>query len=424
MPFYGGLDWGGIAHAVCVVDGAGQVVVRIEARHDDAGLVDMLARLRKIALPTELPIAIERPSGLVVDALIQAGHPVIPIHPNVVKACRPRYRAAGGKSDPGEAGQGSGGEAVGSARRGDAYMLADVLRTDGHRFRPLSPMADEIKALRALVRGRDDLVPSLACSLAQRVALANQLRSLLEGFWPGAAAIFAAIDSLIALAFVARYPTPNSASRLGEKRLASFMAQHAYCGRRSPAELLARLHAAPKGLAGAEADAKGELVRVLAAVLERLVHEIAKLSSRIEHAVAELPDGQIVMSFPRAGRICAAQILSELGNVRERFQTEDQLAAEAGVAPVTHASGKSRGVVFRWACNKKLRVAITCFADNSRQASGWAASIYTRARERGCKHAHAVRILARAWVRVLWRAWQDGKAYDPAKHKATRVQIV
>jgi transposase len=135
------------------------------------------------------------------------------------------------------------------------------------------------------------------------------------------------------------------------------------------------------------------------------VHEIAKLSSRIEHAVAELPDGQIVMSFPRAGRICAGQILSELGNLRERFQTEDQLAAEAGVAPVTHASGKSRGVVFRWACNRNLRVAITCFADNSRHG-----------------HAHAVRILARAWVRVLWRAWQDGEAYDPAKHKAA-VQI-
>jgi len=395
MPFHGGLDWGGTAHAVCVVDGAGQVVARIEVRHDAAGLADMLARLRKIAVPAELPIAIERPSGLVVDALIQAGHPVIPIHPNVVRACRPRYRAAGGKSDP-----------------GDAYMIADILRTDGHRFRPLMPMSDDIKALRALVRGRDDLV-------AQRVALANQLRSLLEGFWPGAAAIFAAIDSPIALAFVARYPTPDSASRLGEKRLASFMAQHAYCGRRSPAELLARLRAAPKGLASdAEADACGELVRALAAVLDRLVPEIAKLSSRIEHAVAELPDGQIVMSFPRAGRICAAQILAELGNVRERFLTDDQLAAEAGVTPVTHASGKSRGVVFRWACNKNLRQAITCFADNSRHASGWAAGVYTRAKDRGCKHAHAVRILARAWVRVLWRAWQDRKAYDPANHKA------
>ncbi len=395
MAFHGGLDWGGASHALCIIDGAGQVVVRLEVRHDAAGLADMAAKLKRVAPPADLPIAIERPSGLIVDTLVEAGHPVIPIHPNVVKACRPRYRAAGGKSDP-----------------GDAFMLADILRTDGHRFRPLLPTSDDIRALRALVRARGDLAD-------QRIALANQLRSLLEGFWPGAAAIFAAIDSPIALAFIGRYPTPDSASRLGEKRLASFMAQHAYCGRRSPTELLARLKAAPTGLASdAEADAKGEIARALVAILERLVGEIAKLSSRIEHAVADLPDGKIVMSFPRAGRICAAAILAELGDVRERFPTEDQLAAEAGVCPVTHASGKSRGVVFRWACNKNLRKAVTCFADNSRHASAWAADIYSRARQRGCKHPHAIRILARAWLRVLWKAWQNQALYDPKQHRA------
>src|SRR3954447_17118458 len=399
MPFHGGLDWGATSHAACVVDGAGQIVARVEARHDAGGRAELRARLHAVAPPAELPVAIERPSGLIVDALVAAGHPVVPIHPNVVKACRPRYRAAGGKSDP-----------------GDAYMLADVLRTDGHRFRPLTPVSDEIKALRALVRARDDLV-------TQRVALANQLRSLLEGFWPGAAAIFAAIDSPIALAFVGRYPTPESAGRLGEKRLAGFMAQHGYCGRRSAAELLARLRAAPTGLAGeAEAEAKGEIARALAGLLERLVAEIAKLSSRTERAVADLPDGRIIMSFPRAGRLCAAQILAEIGDVRERFPTEDQLAAEAGVCPVTHASGKSRGVVFRWACNKTLRRAIPCFADNSRHASAWAAAVYGKARARGCQHAHAVRVLARAWIRVLWRAWQSRSPYDPQQHAgATKI---
>jgi transposase len=102
--------------------------------------------------------------------------------------------------------------------------------------------------------------------------------------------------------------------------------------------------------------------------------------------------------------------------VRERFQSDDPLAAEAGVCPVTHASGKSRGVIFRWACNHRLRAAITCFADNSRHSSGWAAHIYRRARARGCDHPHATRILARAWVRVRWRAWIDRKSYDPASH--------
>ena len=157
-------------------------------------------------------------------------------------------------------------------------------------------------------------------------------------------------------------------------------------------------------------------------MLERLVGEIAKLTGRIEHAVADLPDGRIVMSFPRAGRICAAAILAELGDVRERFPTADQLAAEAGACPVTHASGKRRGVVFRWACNQRLRARLTCFADNSRHASPWAADVYKRARDRGCDHPHAIRILARAWIRVLWRAWTDRAPYDPALHNAAVAQ--
>jgi len=291
MGYLAGLDWGSGVHAVCVIDDAGRVVARFAVRHDADGIAELIARLAQIAPAAEMPIAIERPSGLIVDALFEAGHPVVPIHPNVVKACRPRYRAAGGKSDP-----------------GDAYVLADILRTDGHRFRPLQPCSDEIKALRALVRARDDLV-------AERVALANRLRSLLDGFWPGAAAIFADVDSPIALSFLRRYPTPDSAARLGEKRLAAFLAQHSYCGRRAPIELLARLRAAPEGRAGeAEADINGELVRSLATILATLVAEIAKLTARLEHAVATLPDGQIVMSFPRAGRVCAAQILAELGD--------------------------------------------------------------------------------------------------------------
>ena len=394
MPMFVGLDWGGLRHAVCVVDGSGAVVDRVEVGHDRAGLDALLARLRRHGAAAELPVAIERPSGLVVDRLVAAGHPVVPVHPNLLKACRPRYRAAGAKSDP-----------------GDAFMLADILRTDGHRLRPLAPQSDGILALRALVRGRDDLV-------AQKVALTNQLRSLLESFWPGAAAIFADLASAIALAFVQRYPTPDGAARLGPKRLAKFLATHGYSGRRTPSELLARLRAAPDGLAGGgEADAKGELVRALAAQLDGLVAAITRLSSRIAHEVRELPEGRIVQSFPRAGQVCAAQITAELGDVRARFPTEAQLAAEAGVAPVTKASGKSRGVVCRFACNKRLRAAVTTFADNSRHASPWAARIYQSARARGCSHPHAIRILARAWIRVLWRAWHDRKPYDPTRHQ-------
>jgi transposase len=393
--YFAGLDWASRTHAVCIVDEHGAIAEQFEVSHDAAGLVEAMRKLKRYASADGLvPVAIERPSGLLVDTLVDAGHPVFPVHPNAVKAMRPRYRSHGAKSDA-----------------SDAYLLADALRTDGHRFRRLAPQSDAIRALRALVRGRDDLV-------ATRVEMANQLRSLLDSFWPGAASIFASIDSPIALAFVQRYPTPQSASRVGEKRLASFLAQHGYCGRKPVAQLLGRLQGAASGKAGElEAEAKGEIARTQALILERLVQQIALLGSRIEHELEALDDGRIVMSFPRAGRICAAQILAELGEVRERYPTDDALASEAGVAPLTYESGKHRSVGFRWACNHRLRRAITCFADNSRHQSPWAKSVYERALGRGCDHPHAIRILSRAWLRVMWRAWTDRKPYDPRLHR-------
>jgi transposase len=392
MRYFVGLDWASREHAVCVVDEQGKVVERFAVQHTAAGMAELAARLCKRAPAAELRIAIERPSGLIVDTLVEAGFVVVPVHPNAVKATRPRYSAAQGKTD-----------------LGDAYLLADVLRTDGHRFRTLHPLSDETRALRALVRLRDDLV-------AQRVALANQLRNLLEQFWPGAAVIFADVDSPIGLDFLDRYPTPASAAALGEKRMAAFMARHAYCGRKSAAELLSRLRAAPVGAAGElEVEAKGDCVRALVAVLRPLVAQIQTITAAVEHAVEAHSDGFVVTSLFRSGRVCAAQILSELGDDRARFATAEHLAAEAGVAPITRESGKHRAVGFRWACNKRLREALTCLADTSRRTTPWAAALYSRAIDRGCDHPHACRIVARAWCRVLWACWQRRIAYDPAR---------
>ncbi len=365
MSVFVGLDWGSAEHAVCVVDGEGASVAKFTIKHSAKGLESLLARLAGLGPSKDSPIAIERPSGLLVDTLVEAGHPIVPIHPNALKACRPRYTAAGGKSDP-----------------GDAYILADVLRTDGHRFRALKPTSDQVRALRALVRGRDNLV-------WERVALANQLTALLERFWPGAGQLFCAIDSQIALAFLKKYPTPSHAKHLGAKRMEAFLARHSYTGRKDPAELLERLRAAAGGLVGpAEEHANGEAVLDLVCVLEALLARIQRATAAVEHAVAQIP--------------------------------ANQLAAEAGVAPVTYSSGKSRGVRFRYACNKRLRTAITIWADNSRHASPWAKQVYERARARGCRHQHATRILARAWLRVLWRCWTDGVPYDPDQHGAAK----
>lgn len=185
MSYTVGLDWAQETHAVCVLDSDGTIAEHFDVQHSRDGLRGLVSRLARRGEPSTLRIAVERPNGLLVDALVEAGFLVVPVHPNVVKACRSRYSTVHAKSDP-----------------ADAYILADLLRTDGHRFEPLRPLSDEVRALRSLVRGRDDLV-------AERVALANQLRSLLESYWPGAVAVFGSIDAAIALDFVERYPTPR-----------------------------------------------------------------------------------------------------------------------------------------------------------------------------------------------------------------------
>jgi Transposase len=89
MAYCGGLDWGSAEHGVCIIEhDSGKIAAQFPVPHDAAGIADLMRRLARLAPPGDLPIAIERPSGLIVDALVAAGHPVVPIHPNVVKASR------------------------------------------------------------------------------------------------------------------------------------------------------------------------------------------------------------------------------------------------------------------------------------------------------------------------------------------------
>jgi transposase len=134
--------------------------------------------------------------------------------------------------------------------------------------------------------------------------------------------------------------------------------------------------------------------------------------------LGEHPDAEIFTSLPRSGRINAAQVLAEWGDCRPAYADAEAVACLAGATPVTKQSGKHTAVSFRWACNKRFRQAICTFADNSRHASPWAAKVYADALARGHDHPHAVRVLARAWIRVIWRCWIDQTPYDPAKHGA------
>lgn len=387
-----GIDWASEKHDVLIEDPTGAELLTATFAHDEDGVSGLCAAL--VCFEVEV-VAIERPDGVLVDRLLEAGMRVLALHPNQVKAARDRFRASGGKSD-----------------QFDRFVLCELARTDRHRFRILEPDADLTKALRALLRAREDLV-------AARVALGNQLRAELGRFWPGPIGLFAAIDSPISLAFLARYPSPADARSLGEKRMAAFLNSQRYPGHKTAAKLLERLRAAPAGRSGeVETRARRSVVLSLVTTLQIMVTQINELEAEISQALDVHPDGEIFRSFFRSREsvICAATLLAEIGDCRARYPHRDAIAADSGHAPVADQSGKRKHAKFRWACNKRLRNALFTLADSTRHWHPWAADRYANARQRGHNHRRALRTLGRAWSRVLWRCWQDRIPYDPARH--------
>jgi transposase len=376
---------------VAVVEAGGGEIGRRTIEHSAAGLGDLLGLLHRYRVEE---VAIERPDGPLVETLLEAGITVVVISPNQVKNLRGRYGSAGNKDD-----------------RFDAFVLADTLRTDRARLVPLARDSDATIALRRTCRARKDLV-------GHRVAATNQLRAHLQNVFPGAVGLFADLDSPISLAFLARFDCQDRADWLSVKRLASWLASVGYSGGVHPAKLHARLVAAPRGATGHHSAAQVHITRALLAVLTTLTEQIKALTEQISQQLALHADQQIFTSLPRSGTVRAARLLAEIGDCRGRFPTPDSLACLAGVAPATRQSGKSRAVGFRWACDKQLRDAVCDFAGDSRQANPWAADLYQQARARGHDHPHAVRILARAWLFVIWHCWQDNTAYDPNRHRA------
>jgi transposase len=389
-----GIDWASEVHVACVVDGRGVVASRFSFTHDAAAIAAMVRRLCAAGVAG---VAIERGDGPVVEAVMEAGLAVFVVPSRQIKGLRSRYGSAGNKDD-----------------RFDAYVLADTLRTDGHRWKPLRPDTEPTRALRAACRSRKDLVET-------RVQVLGQLRANLELAFPGAIGLFTKPYSAISLAFLQRFPTAAKAAWLSPRRLASWLRSVGYTGGVSAEALHARLAAAAPGLAGAEGEARGQITLALVTVIGTLNTQIATLDAEIGRLLAAHPDRHIFSSLPRSGTIRAASLLAEIGDCRPRFPTDDALAALAGACPSTRQSGKRSQAVFRWSCSKKLRAAVMDFANGSRQSDPWAASIYAAATARGCRHPHAIRILARAWLRIIWRCWQDGTAFDPALHRSRHL---
>ena len=312
----GGVDWASADHAVSVVAPDGEQIMRFSVTHDAAGLRTLVRRLLAAGVGE---VGIERPDGPVVDALRQAGLVVYVIPPGQLKNLRSRYGSAGNKDD-----------------RFDAYVLADVVRTDRRRLRPLLVDTPATTALRHTVRARRDLV-------AHRVAVANQLRAHLQICFPGAVGLFADIDSDISLRFLERFPTQQRADWLSPKRWAAWLSSVGYSGRTLPDTLHTRLREAPIGTTGPAGDTAATVTAAFVAVLRSITTQIEALAAQIAEQLQLHPDKLIFTSLPRSGCVRAARLLAEIGDARGRFPTADSLACLGWGRPLDPPVWQGRG---------------------------------------------------------------------------------
>ena len=388
-----GIDWASTDHAVAVVDRRGNQLERFTSR-TPPGLRELVRRLRRAGV---VEVAIERPDGPVVDALLEAELEVVVIAPNQLKNLRSRYgvgrqqgrpvrRLRPGRHPahrPGPAATADPGQRRHHHAADDRAGPPRPRHGPGRDGQPAPrPPADHVpRCDRPVPRHRLRDQPAVPDPLPQpgqgRLALTRPGSGT---GWP-----------------LGRLQPPGQP--------------------RPPAGTTSTTH--PRGTTGDPSRRpRPRSPWRWSPRSQPCATQIKALEDQIADQLAAHPDAAIFTSLPKSGTVRAARLLAEIGDARGRFPTPEALACLAGAAPSTRQSGKVKVVTFRWAVDKQLRGAVIDFAGDSHHANPWAADLYQRARARGHDHPHAVRILARAWLHIIWRCWQDHVPYDPDKHRA------
>jgi transposase len=400
MPVYIGIDWSQTKHDVCILNEAGAPIARQVLAHSPEGFQKLDAQRQQLGLAaSECQVGIETAHTLLIDFLWGHGYQqVFVIPPNVVKSTRGRYRQSGARND-----------------QSDAFVLADVLRTDRARLQPWQP--DHV--LTRQIRSRVSLLGHLT---RHTVRLTNRLRAVLWRYYPAALNVFGALDTRIALEFVRLYSTPQHAAALTLTEFKTFARGHRYP---RPKQLPARFACLQQPQPQADQDTvcvfQGEAVQ-LAGLLLGLIQTKTTVLSELRHLFAQHPDAPIFASLPGAGELLAPALLAKFGDDRARFPSPASVQALAGTCPVTQASGKKRVIKFRQACDREFRVIAQQWAMASLTDSTWANAYWRQVRPRCGSNSHAYRCLANRWLAVAWKMWQTRQPYNEAYHLQQRAQ--
>ena len=333
MMIFVGIDWAEAHHDVCLLDTEGEVLATLRIPEGLEGVARLHAMLGEHAEdPEEVIIGIETDRGLLVGALLAAGYTVYAVNPLSASRYRERHTTSRAKSD-----------------RGDAKVLADLVRTDRHNHRAVAPDSELLGAIKVLARSHQNLIWTRQRQL-------NALRSALREYYPGALTAFEELGHPDALAVLAVAPDPERGRKLSQARIVTALRRGgrkrnlAKRARKIRAALRAPQLAAPPLAAEAQAANTSALVAVITTMSE----QITRLEADLEASFERHPDAEILRSLPGLGTILGARALAEFGDAPDRYVDAKARRNYAGTSPITRASGTSHVVVARYARNRRL----------------------------------------------------------------------
>jgi len=396
LGLYCGIDWATDHHDVAVIDGEGHVVARARVGNDAPGFTALLTLLAEAgdSAADPIPVGIETDHGLWVAALRETGRVIYPINPLAASRYRARYSVSGAKSDA-----------------TDAVLLANIVRTDPDAHRPLPADTDAAQAIRVLARAQQDAVWA-------RQQVGNQIRDLLNEFYPAAIIAFADLDGGFtrpdARAILAAAPTPAQAAKLTPARLRRLLTK---AGRKRYLDRdIARLREVFTATYLHQPPAVENAMGIhLSALLGQFDAACTAADALAEAAIAHFdrhPDAEIITSFPGLGMLTGARVLAEIGDDRSRFTQARGLKAFAGSAPITRASGKKTVVLHRHIKNRRLAAVGPIWALASLRASPGARRHFDTRRAAGDWNHQAQRHLFNKFLGQLHHCLQTSQHYD------------
>jgi len=386
-----GIDWADKKHDVCIVP-PGEGLHEFDQVPHQVRAIDDWIRSIHLRFGGPIAVAIELSSGPVISVLQKYDFVVIhPINPSTLAKYREAFTPSRAKDDP-----------------TDAALIVDLLLRHPGRFKPLRPQSADMRALGTLVEQRRQLV-------AERVRITNRLRAALKEYYPQVLEWFEDIDTALFCDFITRWPTLLQAKRARSSTMRRFFHTH---NMRRENVLESRLVAIKEAMSFTDDEAVIVPFRLKAQIhteqLQLILKSIKQYDELIDQVATRHKDYKLFRALPGAGPSLAPRLMVAFGEQRERFSSAADLQKYSGIAPVTERSGKKEWVHWRLQCPTFLRQTFVEWAGQTINKSYWAGAFYQQQRAKGCTYQAAVRALAFKWIRIVYRCWKTGVAYDEA----------